>query len=117
MRDTDQVDTLVSQPRQVVGLGRSNWPLQIASGNSHSVAIAEAGGILVCGRVVLAGVAHMLDNSKFHYKGFKHIDSLKSTKFTHVACGDYHTVCITQDGLMCTWGGANNSNLQARPSI
>ena len=33
-----------------------------------------------------------------------------------MACGDYHTTCLTDEGILYTWGGALNTKLFKRPS-
>ncbi len=47
---------------------------------------------------------------------------LKGKKVVSVACGDKHTVCVTDDGLVYSWGagrmgalGHQDSNSQAEP--
>jgi alpha-tubulin suppressor-like RCC1 family protein len=36
---------------------------------------------------------------------FQPVPSLISRKVKQVACGDYHTLCLLQDGTVYSWGG------------
>ena len=93
------------KPTNVVGFNHSNWPRVIDSGNVHSVAIGDTGGVFVCGSAVLGRIAHLIEDSKMNTKRFQKVTHL-TQKFTDVACGDYHTVCLSDDGLLWSWGGA-----------
>ena len=50
-------------------------------------------------------------------KKFSPLGLLKDLEITDVACGDYHTICLTKDGELISWGGALNKKLFKRPSI
>lgn len=39
------------------------------------------------------------------------INSLKGTKITQVACGDFHTCAITENGALYTWGKGDDGRL------
>lgn len=39
-------------------------------------------------------------------KTFKPVTLLANIKIRQVACGDYHTMCLTSDGIVYVWGGS-----------
>ena len=107
-------------PEKVTGLRGHNWPGLISSGISHSVAIGLNGGVLSCGSTALASTVAETDEfsarNKLQDDKFCMILGLESVKIKQVACGDYHTACITEDGLMYTWGGSLNYKMSRRQS-
>ena len=38
-------------------------------------------------------------------KSFKPVTLLSHVKIIQVACGDYHTLCLMEDGQVYAWGG------------
>lgn len=39
-------------------------------------------------------------------KSFKPVELLNHEKVIQVACGDYHTMCLTDQGQVYVWGGS-----------
>lgn len=40
-----------------------------------------------------------------HVSRFTQISMFEGMKVKQVACGDYHTLCLLQDGSVYAWGG------------
>jgi RCC1 and BTB domain-containing protein len=98
----------------------------ISSGGHHSAIVSKTGELYVCG-------SHLHGKLGVANKGI-----INLTKFTalnlrirakEVACGDYHTMCLTEDGKVYAWGGtlhnktgdgkdaANKSGLKSEPRL
>ena len=45
------------------------------------------------------------------------IPGLRGVKISQVACGDYHTACVSEEGILYAWGGALNQRMSRRTSI
>ena len=39
-------------------------------------------------------------------KSFKPVELMSDFKVIQVACGDYHTLCLTDNGKIFVWGGS-----------
>jgi len=100
---------------------------QVAVGNEHIAAITEGGRLFTMGTVNCSKLGHppriqteqeradelarykragykpgSLDRSK-PAAGFVE-GAIKGKRVVSVACGDKHTVCVTDDGLVYSWG-------------
>ena len=107
-------------PEKVNGLRGNNWPVLIASGISHSIAIGLRGGVLSCGSTALASSMteqeDLLSRNKLQDDKFCLVSGLEHVRIRQVACGDYHTACINDEGQLFTWGGSLNFKMQRRQS-
>ena len=95
--------------------------MKIASGANHSVAVTEMGRVLVCGQTIF-GASKTLQQTQSlgsisAVKKFQAVDTISDFRIQQVACGDYHTVCLSVEGELVSWGGAANSKMFKRPSI
>jgi hypothetical protein len=90
-------------PRGVRGLKgkRVKW---ISSGAQHSGAVTEEGELLVCGSY-LHGKLGIEGLTKVNVPIFQPIPALRGLKIKQVECGDYHTLCLLDDGVVYAWGG------------
>ena len=79
------------------------------------MALGEAGGVYVSGSAILAIVGQHV-TSKLHQRKFCPISGLQDKALKEVQCGDYHTTCLTEEGMLYTWGGALNTKMFRRPS-
>jgi alpha-tubulin suppressor-like RCC1 family protein len=43
-------------------------------------------------------------------------DLLRKSNIVKVCCGDFHTLALTNEGLVLAWGGALSENLSKRKS-
>ncbi len=91
-------------PRGVRGLKgrRARW---VSSGAQHSAVVTEGGELLVCGSY-LHGKLGIEGLTKVNVTIFQPITSLLQERVKQVECGDYHTLCLLENGLVYTWGGS-----------
>lgn len=87
----------------------------IKSGAAHSIAIGLNNGVLSCGSMALAStMLEVIDYAglvKLADDKFNPISGLKGAKIKHVACGDYHTAAVAEDGQLYAWGGSLNQKM------
>jgi alpha-tubulin suppressor-like RCC1 family protein len=57
-------------------------------------------GSTLHGKLGLAGL-NMMQITKF-----QPLTAFGSQKVKQVACGDYHTLCLTEEGEVYSWGGS-----------
>ncbi len=90
-------------PRGVRGIKgkRIRW---ISSGAQHSAVITEEGDLFVCGSY-LHGKLGIENLTKVNITSFQPVPSLQGMKVKQVECGDYHTLCLLDSGVVYTWGG------------
>lgn len=90
-------------PRGVRGLKgkRVKW---ISSGAQHSGIVTEEGELLICGSY-LHGKLGIEGLQAVTIQIFQHVPALKGLKVKQVECGDYHTLCLLEDGTVYSWGG------------
>ena len=90
------------QPRAIANHLEGGSARHIASGSHHTVVVSKSGDVYVCG-------SHLHGKLGLPSQGIIHL-----TKLTHlnlpvraksVACGDYHTMCLTEEGHVYAWGG------------
>ena len=78
--------------------------LMVASGGQHSSAIDIHGKLYSCG-CYLHGKLGIEGLSTVTVPVFTPVQSLRDKRAKQVACGDYHTLCLLEDGSVFTWGG------------
>ena len=90
-------------PRGVRGLKDKNieW---ISSGAQHSAVVTEEGELYVCGSY-LHGKLGIEGLTKVNITSFQPVLALQGMKVKQVECGDYHTLCLLDTGVVYTWGG------------
>ena len=101
----DQVDipTVAAVPQNTTGfLGQVTM---VASGDEHSACVTDKGRVLVVGsnqhqRLGLAGKTILDTQVKF-----TPVDLLGPKRIAQVACSFFHTMALTEDGELYTWGG------------
>ena len=91
---------------------------QVAGGDGHSVAVTATGKVLVwgasaCGQLGLSSMSEMpTDAEGYPYQPEpKLVEELRDYRVVQVACGDAHTVALTGDGLVFSWGGGGCGQL------
>jgi len=99
-------------PRPVKHLRNKNI-INISSGAQHSGAVTDTGILYICGSY-LHGKLGIENLTKVHVTTFQPITALRGLKVKQVACGDYHTLCLIEDGTVYTWGGSLHKKLGAR---
>lgn len=77
---------------------------QIASARTHTAIINGEGHIYMAGSLLFEkiGIPAQVNNFReFHFH-----TPMSQYKVKKVACGDYHTLALTQQGLLFSWGGS-----------
>lgn len=74
----------------------------IASGSHHTMFIDKSGSLFACGSALHGKLG--LKTSNTHVHKFSHVRLPRPVK--QVAVGDYHTMCLTDDGKVLAWGGS-----------
>lgn len=99
-------------PRQVNSLKGKNvvW---VSSGAQHSAVVTTRGELLICGSY-LHGKLGIENFSNVNLTTFKPVPTFIGKKVRQVACGDYHTLCLLEDGKVYAWGGSLHKKLGAR---
>jgi len=90
------------QPRAIANHLEGGSARHIASGSHHTVVVSKSGDVYVCGSH-LHGKLGLPSQGIIHLTKFTHLDLPVRAK--SVACGDYHTLCLTEDGRVYAWGG------------
>jgi len=115
-RDTDGFPF---QPQPGLMRGLANYRItQVAGGDGHSVAVTASGRVLVwgasaCGQLGLSDMNEMpTDAEGYPYQPEpKLVEDLGDYHIVQVACGDAHTVALTAEGLVFSWGGGGCGQL------
>ena len=76
----------------------------ISSGSHHTALVTKSGEVFVCGST-LHGKLGMPDLQVTNVSKFTRLSSLKA-QVRQVACGDYHTLALTDRGIVYSWGGS-----------
>ncbi|KRX02730.1 Regulator of chromosome condensation 1/beta-lactamase-inhibitor protein II [Pseudocohnilembus persalinus] len=101
--------TKVFTPKHPKGL--NNLAInQISSGAEHSAVITINGKLLISGSY-LHNKLGIPDLQMTHIQKFQQIPELENKYVTQVACGDYHTICLTEEGKVFAWGGSLKKKL------
>ena len=104
----------IFRPEPLKGM-RSKQLVYISSGGQHSACIDSEGQLYICGSY-LHGKLGIEDISTITIITFKPMKFFQSMRVKQVACGDYHTLCLTDDGQVYTWGGNLHKKLGQRPN-
>lgn len=99
----------IFHPQAVRGM-KNKQIVWVASGGQHSACIDTEGQLYVCGSY-LHGKLGIEDLTTISVLVFTLVKGLQGKKVKQVACGDYHTLCLTDDGIVYTWGGTLHKKL------
>ncbi len=95
----------ISIPKKVLGLLRVT---KVACGSNHTLAATADGQLFSCGR----GRHGQLGLGYFHDGGpLTRCDALRDMHVINVAAGGQHSVCITDDGRVWSWGDFRKGQL------
>lgn len=91
---------------------------QIAGGDGHTAAVTVHGklyswGASACGQLGHSDTAHMpKDVEGYPYQPVPLlVESLQDVCIVHISCGDAHTVALSREGLLYSWGGGGCGQL------
>lgn len=94
----------VAMPERVRGLPKTKV-VNLSSGGKHTGAVTDDGRLWMCGSNLhdKLGLEGITTGSK---KSFKPVELLAAVAVTQVACGDYHTLALSDQGEVYVWGGS-----------
>ena len=91
---------------------------QIAGGDGHTVAVDIKGnvyswGASACGQLGLPSMKDLpTDIEGYPYQPTPRlVDLLQTIQVVQIACGDAHTVALTNEGRLYSWGGGGCGQL------
>jgi alpha-tubulin suppressor-like RCC1 family protein len=90
-------------PKNVKGL-HDKKIIYISSAANHSCVVTSDGELLTCGSY-LHNKLGIDDLSKDHISKFTSVSVTKDFRIKKAVCGDYHTMALTTEGALLTWGG------------
>lgn len=82
----------------------------ISSGSHHSALVTKTGEVYVSGSS-LHGKLGISDIKVTNLQKFNRIPTLQEYVI-QVACGDYHTLALTKEGVVFSWGGSLHKKAQ-----
>ena len=92
---------------------KGKYIIWISSGAQHSAVVTNNGELFICGSY-LHGKLGLEKLTKVNVTTFQPVTAFRKQKVKQVACGDYHTLCLLDDGSVYTWGGSLHKKLGAR---
>lgn len=102
-RQNSQNSSVPFPPRGMKGICK-----QIVSARSHTALLNTEGQIYVCGSLLFGRLGIPTKSAKVNnYREFKLLSdkNLNSQKIIKLACGDFHTLALSENGLIFSWGG------------
>jgi alpha-tubulin suppressor-like RCC1 family protein len=77
----------------------------LSSGGKHTGIVTDDGKLWMCGsrKFEQLGIEKLMTSS---IKSFKPVELMNDHKVAQVACGDFHTICLTENGKVFVWGGS-----------
>jgi alpha-tubulin suppressor-like RCC1 family protein len=81
---------------------------QIVSARSHTALLTTEGKIYVCGSLLFGRLGIPTKTAKVNnYREFRPLNdrNLVNQRIVKLACGDFHTLALTDNGLIYSWGG------------
>lgn len=86
-------------PRNVAGIKGAASAKWISSSNHHTALVTTEGALLVSGSS-LHGKLGLDGINKTNINKFQQVQALAKKRVKQVACGDYNTICLTEDGTV-----------------
>lgn len=90
----------------------------VSAGDGHTVSVSRNGmvyswGASACGQLGLERIESMpRDSEGYPYQPIPmQIKLLNNVKIKEISCGDAHSIALTQDGKLYSWGGAGCGQL------
>jgi alpha-tubulin suppressor-like RCC1 family protein len=94
----------IKEPRALQCTEDLNSAQSISSGSHHSALVTKSGEIFVSGSS-LHGKLGIADLGVPNVCKFTILPSMQAT-VKSIACGDYHTLALTKEGVVYSWGGS-----------
>lgn len=90
-------------PEPLKQMGEKTTLQCISSGRNHSAAVTKNGYLYLCGSTLHGKLG--IDKKVTCLMQFSLFPLSKTRKVKQVACGDYHTLCLLEEGKVLGWGG------------
>ena len=101
----------LNAPKQILKLKHQNV-LVAACGDLHTCAVTDAGDVWTWGRALEGQLGHGKMDVRCLYKPqFINVPELADIRFELVACGRYHTVISSTDGVVYSFGSNKGGQL------
>lgn len=85
--------------------------IQVSSGGKHTLLITKQLEIYSCGSGEFGVLGNYSENKMKSHTIFELIQSFEGEMIENVSCAEFHSLCTTKDGLVCSWGGNLYSKL------
>lgn len=94
--DTTAPNPIITLQNQIIS--------QVCPGGKHTAVLTKEGKLYVCGTDVLGLLG--VENKKWKEQHkFQKLASLDTEFITQVACAEFHSLCLTEEGHVYAWGG------------
>lgn len=103
----------VYEPRLVDSMKNINI-IQVAAGGTHSVILADQGTVFSFGRGAFGQLGHNITSSELIPKK---VEALENVVVTQVAAGGYHTIAMTEQGTLYSFGFGRDGQLGHRSKM
>lgn len=80
-------------------------PLEISPGGKHTLLLSRQYELFSCGIAEFGVLGNYSENNMKSYPKFAPVQSLEGETITAISCAEFHSLCLTKDGLVCSWGG------------
>lgn len=98
-------------------------PIKISSGGKHTLLITENNEILSCGSGEFNVIGKEKDFQMKKFPNFEKINFFEKNKIIDISCGEFHSISLTKENKVYSWGGNLNNklgqdnNIYLKPSI
>lgn len=92
-------------PRFVTGIKNGSCARWLASSNHHTAMVTVDGCLFVCGSSLHGKLGLEGNINKTNINRFQLVLGLTKKKVKQVACGDYNTLALTEEGTVYQFGG------------
>ena len=87
-------------------------PSQIASGGKHTLLLTENDNkILSCGSAEFGVLGNEVASKMKSHNTLSPIQTFEDEEITSISSAEFHSLCLTKDGFVCSWGGTLHSKL------
>ncbi len=84
---------------------------KISSAGKHTLLISKNYEIYSCGSSQFGVLGNSIENNKFYYPNFEKINTFEDEKIIDLSCGEFHSLALTNDNFLCSWGGNKSHKL------
>lgn len=102
-KQSSENNSVPNVPKGMKGVAK-----QIVSARSHTIVLNKEGRIYVCGSLLFGRLGIATKTAKVNnYREFRALNdkNIVNENIVKLACGDFHTLALTESGLIYSWGG------------